>query len=169
MSSVDFFRFTDEDIVIQIPALKRPTFEYLQKITAGDIVESIESDNSNEGPVTLRFSTVLRPREFSIGGKAYLGRTKKFRTDGRILGFQHYEWLLANQDTAMIPDQKVHTALNALLGEAVIEFSGIIAVCRYAGRSAPLFCCNGKKGWGGHWSTIGRIFDRRNRIAVSNE
>lgn len=160
----DCFRLTDDEVVIEIPALKRPTLKEVQK--SWDWVRSIESDNSTEDAVTLRLATVLKSTESRIDGATYERRTAKLRTDGRLLGFQHRKWLLENQ--SKIEGPKARAALKALLGKVYIDFSGIIVVRDDGSRVVP---CVGNGGgqWCGTWNDLAYDFNDSGRIAVSSK
>lgn len=152
------FRLTDDEVVIEMPALKRPTPAEVRKDWSG--VRSIESDHSTEEAVTLRLSTVLRSTETRIDGTTYERWLMKLRTDGKLLGFQHRQWLLENQ--------KKFPALMALLGKVYIDFAGIIVVDEGGDRDVPCVSSGGKQFVGG-WSWLGSGFSVHGRLAVSSK
>lgn len=160
----DCFRLTDDEVVIEMPALKRPTLEQVQ--ADWPAVKSIERDDSTEEAVTLRLSTVLKSTESRIDGKTYERRLMTLRTGGKLLGFQHRKWLLENQDK--IADPKVRAALKALLGKVYIDFSGIIVVYEAGNRYVPYVGSDGRR-WFGRWDWLGSGFIGSGRIAVSSK
>jgi hypothetical protein len=160
----DCFRLTDDEVVIEMPALKRPTFAEVKKDWSH--ISSIESDTSTEQPVTLRLSTVLKSTESSIDGATYERRMKKLRTDGRLLGWQHCKWLLENQDK--IADPKARVAIKALLENVYIDFSGIGVVNEVGDRNVPYVINDGER-WYGGWHWLGDYFLQNGRMAVSSK
>ena len=132
----DCFRLMDEAVVIEIPALKRPTLAEVQ--ASWSHIKKIERDDSLEGPVTLRLATVRKSTEPSVDGPTYERRTQKLRDEGKLFGFQQRQWLIANQDNEKaIPDPKVRVALNALIGQVYVDFSGLIVVGASGSRCIP--------------------------------
>jgi hypothetical protein len=148
----DLFRATSE-LSIQLPALKRPTLEYLQ--SKYDWIGSIERDTSTEEPVTLSLVTVLAAGSTaSINGKEYELRIAEYLNS--LLGFQHREWLLEHQ--AEFPE------FMALLGKIYIDFSGIVVVGRGGGRDVP-DCPRGGSRWADNWNWLSSGFGVNGRIA----
>jgi hypothetical protein len=148
----EYFRETGE-ISIQIPALKRPTLEYLQ---AKYGIKSIERDTSTEEPVTLTFATVLVPDDDgSIDGVEYERRI--MLKHDVLLGFQHREYVVEYQDE--FPE------LKPFLGKIYIDFSGIVVVYRDGDRYVP--CCHpGGSRWYGSWIWLSGSFNANGRLAV---
>lgn len=162
----DCFRMTDDDLVVHIPALPHGTLAEMQA-EYGSIVK-IESDTSTTEAVTLRLATVLKSTETSgIDGATYERRITKLRTGGKILGFSHRKWLVANQDNEKaIPDANVRAALKALLGKVYIDFSGTIVVHEDGHRCIPC-ALNGGRRWHGRWHHLADHFHSNGRVAVS--
>ena len=150
------FRLMHDDVVIEIPALKRPTLEQIKK--SWNYIEKIERDDSTEEPVTLRLATVLRSSESFIDGGTYELRLTVHRDQGRLLGFQHRQYLL--------DVQQQHPALMALLGNVYIDFPGIIVERRGGRRCVPVVNFDGKRFVDG-WGWVGSVFDGNGRVAVS--
>jgi hypothetical protein len=149
----DLFRETGE-LSIQIPALKRPTLEYLQ--SKNDWIDHIERDTSTEEPVTLTLATVLAAGSAdSINRAEYEKRIAEHLNV--LLGFQHYEWLLEHQTE--------HPQFMALLGKIYIDFSGIVVVHRGGGRSVP-YCSQYGSRWCGRWDWLSDGFHAHGRLAV---
>jgi len=148
----DLFRETNE-LSLQLPALKRPTLEYLQ--SKYDWIKSIERDTSTEEPVTLSLATVLADGSTaSINGEEYeLRLAENLNT---LLGFQHRQWLLEHQ--AEFPE------FIALLGKCYIDFPGLVVVIRVGGRHVPC-CLRGGSRWGDDWGWLGGGFDSDGRVA----
>ncbi len=149
----DFFRETGE-FTLEIPALKRPTLEELRR--KDDWIQSIERDNSPEGPVKLKLVTVLRPGEDSIGGKEYELRLMPIAGDA--LGHQHLDWLIDNQD-------KVPAKFR---GKFYIDFPGIVVVDRLGYRDVP-YAYRGGKRWDRNWYWLGDGFDSDGRVALPSK
>lgn len=149
----DSFRETGE-FTFQIPALKRPTLEELQK--EDPWIASIERDTSPEGPVTLKLVTVLRSGEDSIGGEKYEQRLAPVTNDA--LGYQQRNWLIDNQD-------KVPARVR---GKFYIDFPGIIVVNRDGYRHIP-FAHGSGVCWYRHWGWLGSRFYSGGRIALSSK
>jgi hypothetical protein len=148
----DLFRETNE-LSLQLPALKRPTLEYLQ--SKYDWIKSIERDTSTEEPVTLSLVTVLATGSTdSINGKEYELRIVEHLNS--LLGFQHRQWLLEHQGES--PE------FMALLGKCYIDFPGIVVVHRDGDRDIPYCSQNGSR-WAGHWGWLGVKFHSGVRIA----
>ena len=163
----DCFRLMDEAVVIEIPALKRPTLAEVQ--ASWSHIKKIERDDSLEGPVTLRLATVRKSTEPSVDGPTYERRTQKLRDEGKLFGFQQRQWLIANQDNEKaIPDPKVRVALNALIGQVYVDFSGLIVVDADDDRCIPCASISGRR-WYGFWHSIGSSFYSCGRIAVSGK
>ena len=158
------FRLTDDEVVIRIPALRRPTLAEVQK-DWNDIC-SIESDTSTEKAVTLRLATVLKSTENgNINHAIYELRIAKLRVDGRALGFQHRQWLLANQNRLPEP---ARYSLGALLWhENHLAFLGIIVACNDGISRAPHASDVGGW-WYGDWDDLRAILIRRVHLAVSS-
>ena len=154
----DCFQFTDERCVIQVPALPRPTLEELKARYSW--IERIERDDSPVCPVTLRLATVLKSGEDSINGATYERRLVPRHS--MLLGLQHRDWLVANQNNLPEPTR---TALKALLGKIYLDFPGLIVVREGGSRDFP--CASGLGGrWGGHWGWSGHGLARGGRVAV---
>ncbi len=161
----DYFRFTDPDIVIPIPALKLST-EEIQNDRSW--IKEIECDNSPQGPVIFRLATVLKSDEPRINGATYKRRLTQLRAEGKLLGLPHLQWLIANQDnTEAIPDKKARIALKALLGNAYIDFPAIIVVDVDGHRNFPCARQSGKR-WDEHWPWVRHGLHSDGRVAVSN-
>jgi hypothetical protein len=118
----DYFRLTSDEIAIDIPALPRPTLAELQEYGICEIVR----DDSPEEAVTLRLGLVLDPTEKHLPAHdTYWLRTMRLRSSGRLLGFQHWKWLLKNLD-------RIKAAANSKVRAAVegcgfsIEFPGTV-------------------------------------------
>lgn len=151
-----FLRNTAE-LVIRIPALKRPTLAQLQAKYSW--IKKIERDTSPEGPVTLNLATILRDAaEGSVNGPEYERRIAASLS--RLLGYQQLAWLIEHQDEYPI--------FMALLGKIYIDFSGLVVV-RGGGRRLVPFGYRGGARWGAHWRWLGSNFDQRGRVAVSGE
>lgn len=159
----DCFRFTDDEVVIEIPALKRPTPEEIQAIHGPNA--TIERDDSTEAAVTMRLATVRKSTEPSIDGPTYERRILKLRTEGRLLGFQHRRWFFANVD--LLPEP-AKSAVKALLGKVYIDFPAIVVVDEDGSRCIPYADYDGKQ-WYGAWGGIGYDFDSYGRFAVSSK
>lgn len=162
-SGRNFFRIMHDDVVIQIPALKRPTLKRVQESWSN--IEKIERDNSTEEAVTLRLATVLKCARSSIDAEIYERRLLPLRNQGRLLGFQHRQYLLKVQ--------RKYPTLMMLLGEIYIDFPGIIVVQRDGHRGVPCVNFGGSlfmDDW--HWFTnlFGdcHTFDEAGRVAVSS-
>ena len=151
----DFFRYP-EDLVIQIPALPRPTFDELRRKFSW--IKKIERDTSPTGPVTLRFATILRADETSpVSVKEYERRIAPALP--RLLGYQHCKWLTTHQDE--------YPALKTLLGKVYINFSGIVVVDSDGGRLFPYG--NSHKRWTLLFSSFDVDFCLSGRVAVSSK
>ena len=157
----DCFRFTNDEVVIQIPALPRPTLEVLT--ARYPLIVSIERDDSPECPVTLRLATVLKSDEDSIDGPTYEQRLASRRSI--LLGLQHRDWLVAHQDE--LPEA-ARTALRALIGNVYMDFPGLIVVRGDGGRGFPYAARIGRR-WSGGWGWIDDGFGRLGRVAVSSK
>lgn len=155
-SDRDCFRLLHDDVVIEIPARKRPTLADVQ--ASWGYIEKIERDDSTEEPVTLRLSTVLKSTEGSIDGPTYERRLTVLRGNGRLLGFQHRKF--------MFEVQKQYPALMALLGEVYIDFSGIIVVNQDGRRYVP-YARSGGGRFADYWDGLGDDFSGLGRVAVS--
>lgn len=161
----DCFRLTDDDVVIQIPALPRPTLDELKARYSW--IERIERDDSPTEAVTLRLATVLKSDEGLVIGTVYARRLVPKRPI--LLGIQHRDWLLANQDNPeTIPDPKVRAALKDLLGKVYMDFPGLVVVRSDGRRHFPFARQRGKR-WGGYWGWAGDGLGRNGRIAVSSK
>jgi hypothetical protein len=148
----ELFREINE-LSLQLPALKRPTLEYLQ--SKYDWIKSIERDVSTEEPVTLSLVTVLASgRTDPINGMAYELRIAEHLNS--LLGFQHREWLLEHQTE--FPE------FMALLGKIYIDFPGIVVVNRDGGRNIP-YCGQCGSRWGVSWVWLSDKFHASGRIA----
>src|SRR3989344_7211447 len=89
-----FFRETGE-LVIQIPALVRPTFEELR--ARFDWIRSAEPDISPVETSFLRLGTVLREDEkYPINGNEY--RRRIASSPETFFGYQQADLLMENQD-----------------------------------------------------------------------
>ena len=152
------FRLTSDDVMIQLPALKRPTLAGLQQDWG--YIDRIERDDSTEEPVTLRLATVLKSDESSIEGAVYERRLMRLRTDGRLLGFQHRQWLLEHQTE--LPE------LMALLGKVYVDFPGIVVVDDDGSRNVPYAGQDGKR-WATFWFWLNFDFVQSGRVAVSSK
>lgn len=160
VSARDDFQFTDE-LTIEIPALPRSTLEELKERYPW--IAKIERDDSPEGPVTLRLATVLKSGEDSVDGATYERRRAPKR--GLLLGLQHRDWLLKNQDELPEP---ARAALRALLGKVYLDFPGISVVREDGDRLCPYASVFGGR-WDGRWRWFGSGFDRSGRVAVSSK
>lgn len=152
----DCFRETGE-LVIEIPALPRPTLAELQEKRSW--IRRIDGiDTSPTEAVTLRLGTVLRSGEDRINGPEYERRCLTLA--GRLLGYQHAEWLVRHQDA--------FPALQALRGKIYIDFAGLAVVGADGSRDFPCFYSDGKR-----WYLRQRLVvvgqDRRGRLAVSGK
>ncbi len=165
-SDRDGFRMIDDDLVVHVPALPHGTLEEMQAECEG--IKRIESDTSTTEAVTLRLVTVLKSMEMNgIDGATYERRITRLRTGGKILGFSHRKWLVANQDNATaIPDANVRAALKRILRMAYIDFSGTIVVSEDGYHCIPYAVHDGGR-WCGSWSRLRHDFDGHGRIAVS--
>ncbi|MBI2035667.1 MAG: hypothetical protein HYT12_03210 [Candidatus Liptonbacteria bacterium] len=119
-----FFRVTGK-LSITIPALPRPTLGELQSRYGW--MRSVD-DSSTTEEATLVLGTVLRSGEDSIGDVVEYER-RLAPLAGKLLGFQHAEWLVANQDR--------FPKLAKVLGKVYIDFPGIFAVDGGDDRSVP--------------------------------
>jgi hypothetical protein len=147
----ELFRDTNE-LSIQLPALKRPTFEYLQPQYG---IKSIERDDSTEEPVTLTLATVLAVGSTNaINGKEYEVRIAEHLDS--LLGFQHRQWLLEHQDE--FPE------FMALLGRVYIDFPGLVVVYRDGDRHIPSCRQSGSR-WDDCWDWLGGGFHSSGRVA----
>lgn len=155
-SDKESFRLTDPEIVIQIPALPRPTLAELQEKYSW--ICSIEQDDSPIEAVTLRLATMLKSTEHSINGPTYEWRLAPLR--GRVLGYQQWQWVLANQEQ--------FPALMVLLGKIYIDFSGIIVVNSDSDRGFPYADQDGER-WGEDWDWIGGVLNEDGRLAISSK
>ena len=158
-TGTDFFSVTNE-LAIEMPALKRPTFKELRKRYS---IRSIEYDYSTEDPVVMRLATVLLPGEASIDGEEYERRL--ITKPGTVLGYQHEEWVVEHQDE--------YPALMAFLGKIYIDFSGIVVVDRRGIRSI-LSCGQRDSRWVGRWLLINgggpyAKFYKTGRVAVAEQ
>ena len=154
----DCFQFTDERCVIQVPALPRLTLEELKARYSW--IERIERDDSPVCPVTLRLATVLKSGEDSINGATYERRLVPRHS--MLLGLQHRDWLVANQNNLPEPTR---TALKALLGKIYLDFPGLIVVRGGGGRGFPYAGVDGER-WSGYWYWTGLSLSRGGRVAV---
>lgn len=153
----DSFRLTDEEVVIEIPALPRPTPEELQAKYSW--IKRIERDDSPTEAVTLRLGTVLKSTEKDgIDGKIYERRLIPLR--GRTLGYQQREWIFKHQ--------LEFPALMALLGKVYVDFSGIIVVHVGGRRGVPCARQRGER-WVGSWYSLGSGCNSDGRVAVSDK
>lgn len=130
--AMDPFHETGE-LIIQIPALRRPTLAELKAKYSW--VCQIERDVSPEGPVTLRLGTLLRKGEDQIKGQEFERRSKTIA--GQTLGFQHAEWLVGCQNS--------FPALTALLERVCIDFLGIVVVNADGGQIFPYLVRNDER------------------------
>lgn len=151
----NFLRNTGE-FTITLPALPRPSLNELRKQYPG--ITSIERDTSPETPVTLNLATVLKRGERSIGGTEYERRLGP--KQNVLLGFQHWQWLLAHQDE--------FPALKALLGKVYIDFPGIVVRDGEGDRVVP-YCGQDDTRWRGSWDWLGSSFRDRGRVAAVRE
>ena len=149
------FHVTGE-LMIQIPALARPTLEELRKDYS--FIRSIERDTSPTDAVTLNLATILRSNEERVKGEEYERRIAQ-KLD-LILGFQQAVWLVKNQDK--FPD------FMAPLGKIYIDFSGIVVVVGNGHRGVPCLARDGRR-WGLYWYWFGRGFGRYGRLAISSK
>ncbi len=150
------FRLMHDDVVIQMPALKRPTLEEIR--VSWSYIQRIERDDSTEEPVKLRLSTVLKSTEGSIDGATYERRLTVLRGKGGLLGFQHRQY--------MLKVQREYPALMALLGKVYIDFPGIIVVNQVGDRCIPYVIRDGMQ-FVGYWYGLGGDFYGIGRVAVS--
>lgn len=164
MNSGDCFRLTNEGVVIEIPALPRPTPNELKK--EYPFIKEVKSDLSPTAALTLRLATVLKSDEPSINGVGYERRIDPLRTQAMILGLQHAEWLCEQQ-------QK-YPALILMLGKIDIDFSGLIlfyddGYCNIPCLRIPCLrdWCDGQ--WDVYFRWLGSDFDRGGRLAVSGK
>ncbi|OGZ52727.1 MAG: hypothetical protein A3B25_00840 [Candidatus Ryanbacteria bacterium RIFCSPLOWO2_01_FULL_48_26] len=147
----DCFLETNE-LTIQIPALPRPTLEYLQTKYG---IMSIERDTSTTEPVILKLYTVLRPGEKnSISGPEYERRIAVRQNS--LLGYQHRNWVVENQGK--------FPALKELLGKIYIDFPALIVVVSRGYRGFPYLSNDGER-WRGRWGWVDDGFDRDGRVA----
>lgn len=154
-----FFRETGE-LVIEIPALPRPTLAELRMKYGWIHKENgIARDISPTGAVTLKLGTVLLPRESSIGGSQYTWRCLEPEFP-IALGYQQAVWAVENQDR--------FPALMALLGKVYIDLRGIEVVDADGGRGFPCLGRDGER-WFVHWDWTGRDLDSNGRLAVSGK
>lgn len=149
---------TTEQLNIKIPALKRPTLKALQKEWSW--IRSIERDISTEKACVLNLATVLEDGENSITGSEY---EKRFPKD--LLGFQHREWLIENQDK--FPKLKELLG-KELLGKVYIDFPALIVVYDDGNRLVPYAGRDGKR-WYGYWNWLGLGFSSDGRFAVPSK
>lgn len=159
----DCFRLMDEAVVIEIPALKRPTLAEVQ--ASWSHIKKIERDDSLEGPVTLRLATVRKSTEPSVDGPTYERRTQKLRDEGKLFGFQHHRWLAANRNLSPEPTRGEFADF---IWNAYVDFSGIIVVGANDDRYL-LYAGGYDKRWDARWRPIGGRFGSNSRIAVSGE
>jgi hypothetical protein len=151
----NFFRETGE-LVIQIPALPRPTLSNLQ--VKRSWIKSIERDISPTEPVTLVLATVLRESEGSINGAEYERRLTPKRDV--LLGYQHRQWLLEHQAES--------PALMALLGKVYIDFPGLVVVGDNCRRFVPNTFQRGDR-WGAYWHWLGLDLCQNSRVSSSRK
>lgn len=156
----DCFRETGE-LVIEIPALPRPTLAEFQEKQHpwNPWIRPIDGiDTSPTEAVTLRLGTVLRSGEDRINGPEFERRCLTLA--GRLLGYQHAEWLVRHQDA--------FPALQALRGKIYIDFAGLAVVGADGSRDFPCLYSDGKR-----WYLSQRLVvvgqDRRGRLAVSGK
>jgi hypothetical protein len=71
------FSLGNDEVVIYMPALARPTLEEIQKRFSS--VQRIGRDDSPTEEVTLRLATVLKPKESSINHRTYERRLVPLR------------------------------------------------------------------------------------------
>ena len=148
---------TTNELVIEIPALPRPTLGELQAKYGW--IKKIERDTSPTGPVTLVLGTVLPEGETnSIDGAEYERRLAP--KQDVLLGFQHRQWLLEHQ--AEFP------GLMTLLGKVYIDFPGLVVVLDDGGRDVP-YANRGGRRWGGDWDWLYDFFGSSGRVAVSRK
>ncbi|MEK7554553.1 MAG: hypothetical protein AAB518_01020 [Patescibacteria group bacterium] len=152
----DCFRLMHDEVVIEIPALKRPTLPDLKR--SWGYIREIERDDSTEEPLTLRLATVLKSDESLIPGTVYERRIEPLRNAGKLLGFQHRQWLLENQHK--------FPALTALLEKVYIDFPGIVVVYEDGHRIVPYASQSGGR-LDGRWIWFDFGFSESGRIAVS--
>ena len=157
------FHFTDPEIAFTIPALNHPTDDEIVKFFGN--IKSYE-DHSTEDEVTFRLATVLKTDEPSIDGAMYERRLMSIRVEYGIFGLQHLKWLVKNQDNPeAIPDPNVRAALKALVGNAYIDFSGLVVVTTDGYRFIPYAHDAGGR-WRGSWVRLSVDFCRSGRVAV---
>lgn len=149
-------RLTGELAAIRIPALARPTLADLQKHG----VRRIERDSSPTGEVNFNLATILRAgEEGHISGSDYEARIAAHL--GLVLGYQHRQWLIANQDE--FPE------FTALLGKVYIDFPGIVVVgAAVGGRYIPCASSSGER-WNDYWLGLADDFNFDDRIGVSSK
>lgn len=153
------FRLINNEVVIEIPALKRPTLGQLRREHSW--IRSIERDDSTEEAVTLRLATLVKSCESAISGATYERRLEKQRAEGRLLGYQHLQYLLEMQTK--------YPALMALLGKNVyIDFPGLVVVYKSRSRRVPCVIDDGKQ-FGGLWHWLDDGFFSYGRVAVSSK
>lgn len=87
------FRDTGE-LVVQIPALQRPTLEELRKECKEDF-QCIKHDISPTKPIVFRLGTVLQSSESSIGT---IECQRRVALQPNIIGRQQLKWLFENKD-----------------------------------------------------------------------
>lgn len=124
----------------------------------------IERDDSPTDAVTLRLGTFLKSTESSITGPTYERRRTALRDQGLLLGYQHQQWLIANQHTLSEPQK---SAIVTLLGKVYIDFPGIVVVNSVGYRFFPCLG-QGDKQWGEHWFWSDVDLLRFGRLAISS-
>lgn len=154
----DGFRILNPKIAIGFPALKRPTLGEIQGSLS--YIRSIERDDSTEESVVLKLATVLASTESFVSGNVYERRLVSLRSTGKLLGFQHREWLLEHQ--------KDYPTLMALLGKVYIDFPGLVVVNGCGNHHVPCVRGHGTQ-FVGCWDWIARGFDGYGRFAFSSK
>ncbi len=91
----DYFQETKLRRTIYIPPMGRPDIEELSAVLQGSSVK-IAYDISQTGPIQLALGTILSPEESEISMAELDFRLSAIA--GRLLGYQHAQWLVRNQD-----------------------------------------------------------------------
>ena len=155
--SGNLFRETGE-LIIQIPALRRPTLVELCKRHQENF-RRIKYDTSPTEAITLRLATVLRSDEGYISTVECQHRIVS--QPHIFLGYQQLWWLVEHQHDT--PD------LKNLHGQIYIDGPGLVLVDELGSERIPRI--NGGEKWFFTWTWItqtGASFFHFGRIAYSN-